>query len=70
MESSRQKISISGYERDCFDDNENVFLMFYYIEGETVGKTLTYSQLSKAAEIMACLHSYDSDIPVFTEKIQ
>lgn len=47
-----------------YDDNENVFLLFDYIEGNTVGKSLTHSQLIEAAEIMACLHNYSSEIPV------
>lgn len=52
-----------------FDDDENVFLLFDYIEGETVGKTLTYAQILEAADIMACLHS-SNEIPVNTEKIK
>ena len=56
---------------DCrFDDDENVFLLFDYVEGENVGKTLTHTQLLEAAEIMACLHSYGSEIPVNTDKIR
>jgi Ser/Thr protein kinase RdoA (MazF antagonist) len=53
-----------------FDDEENVFLLFDYIEGETVGKNLTHIQVLEAADIMACLHSYGNEIPVNTEKIK
>jgi thiamine kinase-like enzyme len=53
-----------------FDDTEHVLLLFDYIEGETVGKTLNHSQLLEAAEIMACLHSYGSDVPVVTDQIR
>lgn len=52
-----------------FDDDENVFLLFDYIKGEAVGKTLTSSQLIEAAGIMACLHSYGNEIPIDTERI-
>lgn len=53
-----------------FDNNENVFLLFDYIQGEPVGKAMTRAQVLEAAEIMACLHHYDSEIPVITEKIE
>lgn len=53
-----------------FDDDENVFLLFEYIHGKPAGKTLTRAQLLEAAEIMACLHRYGSEIPVNTEKIK
>ena len=51
-----------------FDDNENVFLLFDYIDGETVGRTLTHTQVLEAADIMACLHSFGNEIPINTEK--
>ena len=53
-----------------FDDDDNVFLLFDYIEGETVGKSLTHAQILEAADIMACLHSNGNEIPVNTEKIK
>jgi thiamine kinase-like enzyme len=52
-----------------FEDDENVFLLFDYIEGETAGKTLTHSQLLEAAEILACLHNIGNDIPIPMDKI-
>jgi len=52
-----------------FDDDENVFLLFEYVEGATVGKALTHTQLLEAADIMACLHGYGKEIPVSTENI-
>jgi len=53
-----------------FDDEENVFLLFDYIEGEPIGKTLTHGQILEAADIMACLHSNGIEIPVNTEQIK
>ena len=53
-----------------YDDNENVFLLFDYIEGEAIGKTLTRAQLLEAAEIMACLHNHGNYIPVAADKIR
>lgn len=54
----------------CFDDEENVFLLFDYIEGEAVGKKLTNVQIIEAADIIAHLHRYGKEIPVNTEKIK
>jgi spectinomycin phosphotransferase len=53
-----------------FDDDENVYLLFDYFEGETVGKIFTDAQIIEAAGIMACLHSHGAEIPVNTEKIK
>lgn len=53
-----------------FDDDENIFLLFNFIDGEPIGKNLTNSQLLEAAEIIACLHSYGNEIPVVTDKIR
>lgn len=53
-----------------FYDDENVFLLFDYIEGETVGKTMTHAQILEAADIMACLHSNGNEIPVNMEKMK
>lgn len=53
-----------------FDDEENVFLLFDYIEGETVGKNMTHVQIIEAADIMAHLHRYGNEIPVDTKKIR
>jgi len=53
-----------------FEDDENIFLLFDYIEGETAGKALTRPQLLDAAEILACLHNAGSDIPVDMDRIK
>ena len=55
---------------NCFEDDENIFLLFDYIEGETAGKTLSRSQLLEAAEILACLHNVGNDIPVDMNKMK
>jgi len=53
------------------DEDENVFLLFDYIYGETIEtNSFTRSQIIEAAEIMACLHSYGSEIPIDTKKIK
>jgi len=54
----------------CFDDGENVYLLFDFIEGETVGKTLTHKQLLEAADILAGLHSAGSVVPIRPEPIR
>jgi spectinomycin phosphotransferase len=53
-----------------FDDEDNVYLLFDYIEGQAVGKTLTRDQILEAADLIACLHRYGNEIPVNTEKIR
>ncbi len=45
-----------------FDDDDNVFLLFDFIEGQAAGETLTHTQLLEAAELIACLHSYGDEI--------
>ena len=54
----------------CFEDDENIFLLFAYIEGDTAGKTLTRSQLMEAAEILASLHNAGNDIPFDMNRIK
>ncbi len=54
----------------CFDDAENVVLLFDFIEGEPVGEALTHLQLSEAAEILACLHGSTSAIPFIGEEMR
>jgi spectinomycin phosphotransferase len=53
-----------------FDDDEHVFLLFDYIEGATIGKTMTQTQVLEAADIMACLHRYGNEIPVNMDKMK
>ena len=53
-----------------FEDDENIFLLFDYIEGETAGKSLSHSQLLEAAEILACLHNVGNDIPIDMNKMK
>lgn len=52
------------------DDDENVILLFDYIQGEPVGKSMTRAQVLEAAEIMACLHRYGSELPAHTQDIE
>jgi thiamine kinase-like enzyme len=54
----------------CFEDDENIFLLFDYIEGNAAGKTLTHSQLLEAAEILANLHIVGNDIPFNMNRIK
>ena len=53
-----------------YEDDENVFLLFDYVDGVTVGKEMTNSQLLEAAEILACLHNAGNKIPVDMTKIK
>ena len=54
-----------------FENEESIILLFDYIDGEPVTKnSFTDLQILEIAEIMACLHSYDSNIPVSTDKIK
>lgn len=53
-----------------FDDDENVVLLFDYIEGEPVGKTMTQAKIVEAADIMACLHNHGNEIPFNMGKIK
>ena len=53
-----------------YEDDENVFLLFDYIDGVTVGKEMTNSQLLEAAEILACIHNVGNKIPIDMKKIK
>ncbi len=53
-----------------YEDEENVFLLFNYIEGKPVGKTLTPAQILETADIIAFLHNVSNEIPVNMEKIK
>jgi len=53
-----------------FEDDDNIFLLFDYIEGETVGKTMTHSQLLEAAEILAILHNVGNTVPIDMNRIK
>ena len=45
------------------DEEENVYLLFDYIDGEAIEiNSLTNSQITEAAEIIACLNNYSIDI--------
>ena len=54
----------------CFEDDENIILLFDYIEGDTAGKVLTHKQLLEAAEILANLHNVGNDIPIDMNRIK
>jgi len=53
-----------------FEDDENIFLLFDYIEGETVGNSMMPSQLTEAAEILATLHNISHEIPFNMDKLK
>jgi thiamine kinase-like enzyme len=53
-----------------FDDEDNTFILFDYVAGETVGKFMSHNQLSEIANILACLHSYGDEIPFDTTRIK
>jgi len=57
-------------DESCFKDDENIFLLFDYVEGDTPGKTMTHSQLLEAAEILASLHNVGNDIPFDMNRIK
>ena len=62
------KTNKGGYR---FDDDENVFLLFDYIDGEVIAaNSLTRSQIIEAAGIMACLHSCGGENLADSEKIK
>ncbi len=54
-----------------YEDNENVYTLFDYINGEAIEKNkLTHTQIIEIAEIMAHLHSYGQEIPINMDKIR
>ncbi|RKN75885.1 phosphotransferase [Paenibacillus ginsengarvi] len=53
------------------EDDEAIYLLYEYIEGETVGdRDLTAKQAAELAAIIAELHLYGDEIPVETEAIR
>lgn len=65
----RPRTTVSGSY--CHEDSENLYILFDYIEGETIAKkTLTNTQIIEIAEIMAHLHSFSREIPINTDKIK
>lgn len=62
-------ITINGEFR--FDDESATYILFEYIDGETIGsKPLNDNQVNELAEIIAHLHRYDDTIPFDTHKIR
>lgn len=54
-----------------YEDDENVYILFDFIEGETVAKKpLSNNQVIELADIMAHLHSYGQEIPIKMDKIK
>ncbi|WP_096435864.1 aminoglycoside phosphotransferase family protein [Alteribacter populi] len=52
------------------EDSENIYLLYNYIDGETVGKKeLTEKQIREFSQIIAELHSFGEEIPVQTNAI-
>lgn len=53
------------------EDDEGIYLLYEYIEGETVGdKELTGDQVEELSEMIAELHLYGEEIPVETKAIK
>ena len=61
---------ITNNGENSYEDSENIFLLFDYIDGETAGKALTHTQILEAAEILACLHNVGNDIPINMDKMK
>ncbi len=56
-----------GYK---YEDARHVYLVYRYIEGQTVGKTgLTATETAALAEAVAALHGYGAEIPVPTDAL-
>lgn len=65
----RPIVTICGSYR--YEDDESVYILFDYIEGETIAKKpLTNSQVIEIAEIMAHLHSFGQEIPINMDGIK
>ncbi|MGI2296507.1 phosphotransferase enzyme family protein [Paenibacillus sp. GXUN7292] len=53
------------------EDDEGIYLLYEYIEGETVGdKELTGDQVEELSKMIAELHLYGEEIPVETKAIK
>ncbi|MGF9916635.1 aminoglycoside phosphotransferase family protein [Paenibacillus ehimensis] len=53
------------------EDDEGIYLLYEYIEGETVGgKALTAEQVHELSGMIAELHLYGEEIPVETKEIK
>lgn len=62
---------ITNFGSYRYEDVENVYILFDYIEGETIAKKpLTNTQVIEIAEIMAHLHSFGQEIPLNMDNIK
>ncbi|WP_010494775.1 phosphotransferase [Paenibacillus elgii] len=53
------------------EDDEGIYLLYEYIEGETIGeKALTAGQIGELSNMIAELHLYGEEIPVETKAIK
>lgn len=53
------------------EDNNHIYLLYHYIDGETVGdRDLTENQVRAFAQIIAELHSFGDEIPLETNSIK
>ncbi|MFB0840708.1 phosphotransferase [Paenibacillus oleatilyticus] len=53
------------------EDDEGIYLLYEYIEGETVGeKALTAGQIAELSNMIAELHLYGEEIPVETKALK
>ena len=53
-----------------FENADGVFLLFDFIDGEPLAANeMPPAQIREAAEILACLHGFKSEIPVPTDEI-
>lgn len=53
------------------EDEEHVYLLYPFIEGETIGnRDLTQQQIKEFAQIIATLHSFGEEIPFPTELLK
>lgn len=69
-----EKISVpllTKEEKFKFEDCEGIYLLYEYIDGETIGnKELSKKQIYEFSEIVSVLHCYNDEIPFNTEDIK
>lgn len=52
------------------EDGEGIYMLYDFIDGETVGEKMTAAQVARLSEIIAELHSYGEEIPVNTDRVK
>lgn len=72
--SLNEKISVpilTNYQAYTCEDEMNIYMLFDYIEGDTIGdQTLTSHQVKQFAQIISELHAFGEDIPFDTDAIK